>query len=138
MTQTGRDGGHMAASPPLIVVVEDEAIVLAGYQMLFESWGYRVVAALSTDEALCQLAGLEQPPSFILADYRLKEGQTGTQAIEALRRTYGPSIPGVLVTGDTGIDRLRHVSASGLMVLHKPVNGRQLQEVLTKLLPGIH
>lgn len=119
---------------PLIVVIEDEAIVLAGYQMLFESWGYRVVAAPSTEEALKLLRDGHQRPDFILADYRLKEGNTGTEAIHALRSTFGAGIPGVLVTGDTAVDRLRHAAASGLPILHKPVNGRQLLDILQRSL----
>lgn len=118
----------------LIVVIEDEAIVLAGYQMLFESWGYRVIAAPSTEDALSQLHQANERPDFILADYRLKEGNTGTEAIQTLRDTYGPAIPGVLVTGDTAVDRLRHAAASGLPILHKPVNGRQLMDILQRSL----
>jgi CheY-like chemotaxis protein len=117
---------------PLIVVIEDEAIVLAGYQMLFESWGYRVVAAPSTEDALRALKEGNESPDFILADYRLKEGNTGTEAIQALRSAYGATIPGVLVTGDTAVDRLRHAAASGLPILHKPVNGRQLLDILQR------
>ncbi len=119
---------------PLIVVIEDEAIVLAGYQMLFESWGYRVIAAPSTEDALGQLRQAEERPDFILADYRLKEGNTGTEAIQTLRDAFGPAIPGVLVTGDTAVDRLRHAAASGLPILHKPVNGRQLLDILQRSL----
>lgn len=119
---------------PLIVVIEDEAIVLAGYQMLFESWGYRVVAAPSTEEALRLLRDGHHSPDFILADYRLKEGNTGTEAIQALRSAFGSGIPGVLVTGDTAVDRLRHAAASGLPILHKPVNGRQLLDILQRSL----
>lgn len=121
-------------NPALIVVVEDEAIVLAGYQMLFESWGYRVVAVTSAAEALTQLGQLGDAPQFILADYRLKDGHTGTEAIEQLRGLYGNSIPGVLVTGDTAVDRLRSAAASGLPILHKPVNGRQLYDILQRSL----
>lgn len=121
-------------SGPLIVVIEDEAIVLAGYKMLFESWGYRVVAAASTDDALAQLSASRETPDFILADYRLKDGYTGTEAIERLRQTFGQAIPGVLVTGDTAVDRLRHAAASGLPILHKPVNGRQLLDILQRSL----
>lgn len=117
---------------PLIAVVEDEAIVLAGYKMLFESWGYRVVAAPSTDDAMVQLAALNEAPCFVLADYRLKDGNTGTEAIEKLRDAFGATIPGVLVTGDTAVDRLRHAAASGLPILHKPVNGRQLYDILQR------
>jgi len=125
-----RDQG--GAEAPLIVVIEDEAIVLAGYQMLFESWGYRVAAAQSLDEAHGLLEAAGEPPRFILADYRLKEGRTGTEAIESVRALYGAAIPAVLVTGDTAVDRLRHAAASGLPILHKPVNGRQLLELLQR------
>lgn len=123
-----------ASEAPLIVVIEDEAIVLAGYQMLFESWGYRVIAAPSTEDALVQLSRADAPPAFILADYRLKEGATGADAIDTLRGLYGGAIPGVLVTGDTAVDRLRHAAASGLPILHKPVNGRQLYDLLKRAL----
>lgn len=131
MGNLARSGGDEA---PLIVVIEDEAIVLAGYQMLFESWGYRVVAAPSAEDALQALKDNAFQPDFILADYRLKEGNTGTEAIQALRSAYGNSIPGVLVTGDTAVDRLRHAAASGLPILHKPVNGRQLLDILQRSL----
>lgn len=126
--------GMTVQTGALIVVIEDEAIVLAGYQMLFESWGYRVIAAPSTDDAVAQLRAADERPNFILADYRLKEGSTGTEAIQALRDTFGKDIPGVLVTGDTAVDRLRHAAASGLPILHKPVNGRQLQDILQRSL----
>lgn len=121
-------------SAPLIVVIEDEAIVLAGYQMLFESWGYRVVAVPSADEALTQLRTLGDKPGFVLADYRLRDGNTGTEAIGRVREAFGADLPGVLVTGDTAIERLRHAAASGLPILHKPVNGRQLRELLQRSL----
>lgn len=123
-----------ASTPPLIVVIEDEAIVLAGYQMLFESWGYRVVAASSAAAAREQLEQSGDRPDFILADYRLKEGQTGTDAIQSMRDDFGEAIPGVLVTGDTAVDRLRTAAASGLPILHKPVNGRQLHDLLQRSL----
>ncbi|EPY03172.1 CheY-like receiver protein [Magnetospirillum fulvum MGU-K5] len=118
----------------LVVVIEDEAIVLAGYQMLFESWGYVVIAAQSADEALGMLEAGSMPPGFILADFRLRDGQTGTEAIERVRQAFGPDIPGVVVTGDTTVtvDRLRLAASEGMPILHKPVNGRQLQELLTR------
>ena len=126
------EGDLGGAVSPLIVVIEDEAIVLAGYQMLFESWGYRVAAAQSLDEAHSLLDAVGEAPRFILADYRLKEGRTGTDAIESVRQLHGADIPAVLVTGDTAVDRLRHAAASGLPIMHKPVNGRQLLELLQK------
>ncbi len=129
-----RDSG---ALPPLVVVIEDEAIVLAGYQMLFESWGYRVIAAQSADEAVSLIeAEGGEAPSFILSDFRLRDGQTGTDAIGMLRQIFGPSIPGAVVTGDTTVtgEGLKEAEAQGTPILHKPVNGRQLQDILSRSL----
>ncbi|KIL96839.1 putative two-component sensor [Paramagnetospirillum magnetotacticum MS-1] len=127
---------NTAALPPLVVVIEDEAIVLAGYQMLFESWGYRVVAAQSADEAVEQLEEEGEPPAFILSDFRLRDGQTGTAAISLLRKSFGKSIPGAVVTGDTTVtgEGLKQAEAEGTPILHKPVNGRQLQDILSRAL----
>jgi CheY-like chemotaxis protein len=117
---------------PLIVVIEDEECVLAGYQTLLESWGYDVVAAASATEALSQLTATAKVPDFVVADYRLGDGNTGTDAVFLLRRSFGPGIPGVLITGDTSMDRVRHAAESGLQVLHKPINGRQLRDIVQR------
>lgn len=116
----------------LIAVVEDEAIVLVGYQMLFESWGYDVVAVASADEALARLSALARAPDLVVADYRLKHGRTGVEAIRAIQAAWGDAVPGILVTGDTGADRLREAAASGLPLLHKPVNAQQLQALIDR------
>ncbi|WP_254432612.1 response regulator [Magnetospirillum sp. SS-4] len=119
-----------------MVVIEDEAIVLAGYQMLFESWGHHVIAAQSVGEAIDLLAEESACPGFILADFRLRDGETGTEAIEILRRAYANAIPGVVVTGDTTVtaESLRLAKEAGMQVLHKPVNGRQLQDILGRVM----
>lgn len=119
---------------PVVVVIEDEAIVLAGYQMLFESWGYHVIAAQEVEEALAVLEEEAVPPGFIVADFRLRGGQTGTDAIQRLRDAFGQAIPGVVVTGDTTVtvEGLRAAQAAGMPILHKPVNGRQLQDILAR------
>lgn len=138
MTSEGRDSPRCNASalPPLVVVIEDEAIVLAGYQMLFESWGYRVIAAQSAEEAVSLIEEEGESPSFILSDFRLRDGQTGTDAIGRLRRTFGDAIPGAVVTGDTTVtgEGLKQAEAEGMPILHKPVNGRQLQDILSRSL----
>ncbi|OAN55384.1 response regulator [Magnetospirillum moscoviense] len=117
---------------PLIVVIEDEEFVLAGYQTLLESWGFEVVAAASGAEALTALTSSARIPDFIVADYRLGDGLTGTDAVQLLRRSFGDGIPGVLITGDTSMDRVRHAGESGLQVVHKPINGRRLKEIVER------
>lgn len=102
--------------------------------MLFESWGYEVIAASSADEALDQLRSGRKAPDVIVADYRLKNGRTGVDAIRSIQAEFNAQIPGILVTGDTGTDRLREAAASGLPILHKPVNGNQLHDLIERAL----
>jgi CheY-like chemotaxis protein len=139
-TKESAGGGIHAAAVAdhvaLVVVIEDEAIVMIGYQMLFESWGYRVVAAGSADDVLANLPLDGSTPDVIIADYRLKDGQTGVAAIRSIQEAFGKVIPAILITGDTGAERLREAAASGLPILHKPVNGTQLRDLLRRsLLP---
>ncbi len=122
------------SQPPLVTVIEDESIVLAGYQMLFESWGYRVVAVSSAEEAIDSLGRAHCCPDIILADYRLKDNQTGVQAIRSLQELYGHDIPGILITGDSYAERLRDAASSGLPILHKPVKSLQLQSLVCRYL----
>ncbi len=53
--------------------------------------------------------------------------------IEALRAEFNEDIPAVLITGDTGPERIREIEASGLAVLHKPLQEDELRACLSTL-----
>ena len=72
----------------------------------------------------------DAPVDLIIADYRLGEGATGQEAIEALCAHVGRSIPAVIVTGDTSPSRIREATSSGHRILHKPITGEELQEAI--------
>jgi CheY-like chemotaxis protein len=135
-TDSGMRAVAVGGQAALVAVIEDEAIVMIGYQMLFESWGYRVVAAGSAKDVLANLPADGCPPDVIIADYRLRDGQTGVAAIRAIQSVFGKAIPAILITGDTGAERLREAASSGLPILHKPVNGAQLRDLLRHSLQG--
>jgi len=120
------------AQDKLVMVIDDERTVLQALNILLEMWGYRVVAAESEGEAVERLSALDERPHAILADYRLREGRTGVQAIERIRAMVGALVPGVIITGDTSIDGLRDARANGLTILQKPVLPPHLQAVLGK------
>lgn len=117
---------------PLIVVIEDEPMVLSAYELMFEGWGYEFVGADSAASALARLVALRRNPDFIVADYRLSDDHTGTQAIQLLRQAFGHDIPGLLVTGETSIETLRDAASTGFPLLRKPVSSRQLQDAVTR------
>ena len=77
----------------LIVILDDEAIILLGLGVLLESWGYQVLSAMSLDEAVQQVADETRMPDLIIADYRLADGNTGPEAIDAIRDISDPGYP---------------------------------------------
>ena len=81
-------------------------------------------------EPIEKIASTGKKPDLLVADYRLRGGTNGIDAVTAIRAALGTNVPAVLVTGDTGVERLREVRESGLAVLHKPVVIAQLNETL--------
>lgn len=115
----------------LVVVVDDEAIVLMGLKAMLEGWGLEVVAAASGAQAVARLRGRGRTPVLILADYQLQRGETGPQAVAAVRAALGQAVPGVILTGDTSAERLEEVRAAGHRILHKPVFPSELRALIT-------
>jgi len=118
----------------LIVVIDDDALVLDGMRGVLHGWGCRTVTAESDDAALANLAHDGEPPDLIISDYRLAEGKTGFDVVERLRNAYLMAIPAFLITGDTTTERMREAHASGLLLLHKPINPMALRTVINQLL----
>lgn len=116
-------GGH-------VLVIEDNALVCAGYEMMLRNWGYEVTIARTGEEAVEVAA--KQPGRFdaIVADHRLGPGLTGTAAASVIARQAKRRIPTLILTGDTGKERIAEVLRSGYRMLHKPVSAEELQREL--------
>ncbi|MBF0305025.1 MAG: response regulator [Alphaproteobacteria bacterium] len=111
------------------VLIDDDPIVLLGLKTIFESWGFQVLAAGSIEQALSEL---DRRPEIVVADYRLRDGHSGAEAIWRIRTLWGTSVPGVVLTGDTGEAVRDDAAAHGLSVIYKPVTPRQLADILDK------
>ncbi|KAA0679005.1 PAS domain S-box protein [Roseomonas genomospecies 6] len=114
----------------LVVVIDDEAIVLLSLRTLLEQWGYEVVAAVSGEEAVDLLHGLGRLPDLIIADYRLREGRTGVEAIRDIHGVCGVRVPAVVLTGDTAPERITEIRGAGFRLVHKPITPHILRELL--------
>ena len=119
---------------PVVVVVEDDALVLEGMSGLLRSWGCRVVPFSAAKAALADVSLAENPPDLIIADYSLPEGKSGLELIAALRSAFGSEIAAFLISGDTSPDRIREVRSSGLHLLYKPVTPMALRAMLVRYL----
>ncbi|WP_139219214.1 hybrid sensor histidine kinase/response regulator [Bosea sp. CRIB-10] len=124
------------AERSLIVVIDDEASIREAMERLLAGWGHDVIAAGSGDEAVARLASHPTRPDLIVSDYRLRDGETGTEVIERLRSEFNETIPALIITGDTAPDRLIEARTSGLVLLHKPVPNGKLRAAMRNLMVG--
>jgi two-component system, sensor histidine kinase len=139
-------GAHTAQSTPTsrpdrpncrpVLLVEDDPAVLGAMVMLLEEWGLSVVTSQSLEELETTIQDLPVPASLIIADYRLPDGATGTDAVTLARSRISLDLPGIILTGDTDPARLREANANHTRLLHKPVQATQLQRVVAEILDG--
>ena len=111
----------------LVLVVEDDPQIRFALKLILEDMGHRVLAAGSLAEAL-ELAGETDKLDAIVADYRLKDRETGVMVIDRLRQLYGEEVDAVILTGETGPDRLKELAERGIEVLHKPTPVERLEK----------
>jgi PAS domain S-box-containing protein len=111
------------AEAPRVMVLEDDPAVRSATRLLLTVHGYDVLAVATIGEAL--EAAREQAIELLITDYHLSAGETGLQAINALRALLGPQLKAVLVTGDPhaagGLER-----DTRLRLLGKPIHAEQL------------
>lgn len=116
-----------------ILVIDDEAGIRDAMQELLANWGCKPVCVDSIQGAIAVVSKGVQP-NLIIADYRLRESQTGVDAIHTIKNVLRKKVPAILITGDTAPERLQEAAKSGFKLLHKPVNPGQLRMVINHLL----
>lgn len=120
-----------------MMVIDDDPMVLLALNTIFEQWGYGVTMAGSKEEALGLLQP-QGPPHLIVADYRLRNGRIGTDAIRSIRAACGTQIPSIVLTGETGRECENEAETVGALVLHKPVTPHDLAFALKRLSVTVH
>jgi CheY-like chemotaxis protein/two-component sensor histidine kinase len=118
----------------LALVIDDEHDILFGMQELLTGWGCDVIVSDSLDEAIDKLSQHGSVPDFIISDLRLRAGEQGDDAIDAIREEFNVDIPAIVVTGDTAPNQVAALKESGLAVLYKPIDPSDLKEQLDMLI----
>jgi two-component system, sensor histidine kinase len=115
-----------------IVVVEDEPAVREGLLVLLQSWGAQV-------EALPDLPAVQtwradpqrEAPDLLIVDYRLPDGQTGIQALTAIRARWpGVPLPAIVVTGSSLGGHEAEAEKHDFHLLIKPVLPNKLRAMI--------
>jgi signal transduction histidine kinase/CheY-like chemotaxis protein len=117
----------------VVAVIDDDAEVLDSMQRLLQRWGCRVLAAGDAEGVLAQ-AGARTDVRAVIADYRLRGGRTGTEAIAILRAAVGSDLPALIVSGDSlpQQEQEHRLLAGGHECLRKPLSAPQLRAWLAQ------
>ncbi|WP_082922165.1 hybrid sensor histidine kinase/response regulator [Croceicoccus mobilis] len=116
----------------LVLVVDNDASILAGMEALLENWGLEVIA-VSDPAGKAATRALEQGPALLMVNYHLDNDLTGVEAIAGLRQRAGTAIPALVITADRGEETKALLAAEGLPLLNKPVKPAQLRALLRQL-----
>ena len=116
-----------------VLVVDDEALVRQSMALLLQGLGCVVRLADTVEDAAALAAA--GPVELVLCDLRLRGGDTGLDAIAAVRR-HRPAAQAVLITGDIAPDRMQEARAAGIPLLYKPVQLSTLLDVLPASRPA--
>jgi two-component system, sensor histidine kinase len=118
----------------LIVIVEDDAAVLGGLQVLLKSWGADVIAFESfagvDDWAGPAAARGMIRPDLLIVDFRLESGHTGLEVIKVMRKAFGKALPAVIVTGSLMSNQEGEAHAHDFHLLLKPVVPTKLRAMI--------
>jgi len=110
-----------------VLLVEDEQAIRESLRHLLEGWGMRVSAGPS----LAWVRDLPaQPWDLLISDHRLPDG-TGRDVVQHLRARQ-PTLPALIISGDTSPEQLTQLAQSALPVLHKPFRAQKLRAMIQK------
>lgn len=116
-----------------IVCVDDDQENLSALRALLEKWGCQVETFTSSTTALAYAASHERPDALLL-DYQLGDDDyDGLSLASALRRHWGDSLGGALVTAMRDDQLRQQARDNNLHFLPKPVKPAALKALLKHL-----
>lgn len=116
-----------------LLLIDDDPEILRALAGTLDAWSCDVATADSLEQALARLE-TSWTPELVIADYHLGGGETGTEAIRALRERLQVALPAVLLTADAGARAQREALALDVELLHKPVAPARLRALLAYIL----
>jgi len=123
----------------LIVIIDDEAAIVAGMKALLSGWGADVLGSATGDDVVAAVHEAGRMPDLLIVDHRLGAGENGIEVAQRIRHALDPEIPAILVTGSISPDLAERARAMGLEFLLKPVTADDLRRhigAVLKLDPG--
>jgi len=115
-----------------ILVIDDDVRTCAALAGLLRAWGCHVLTATSGAHAVDILKGSNKQLELIISDYRLKNFETGGDAIRTVCHHLDKELPAIILTGDISPERLLDIRKLGYPLLHKPCNSALLRQLIAQ------
>lgn len=132
-----QSSGNKAPLPD-IYMVEDDPDLIVEMAELVRRFGYDVMTFTAPSAALAEIAGADRP--FIVVTDVMMPELTGHALVQKIEETDGAKYPHevIMVSGESGFDEALKAMSLGVMdFLPKPVDGRQLRQVLNRAVERI-
>jgi len=116
-----------------VLLIDDERAIREATRELLRPMLVDVIVAATIAEAVDLAKQSSAQIDLILSDWRLRGQENGLDAVRAVRAVCGDSTPAVLITGDTSPELLKLAHERGLVILHKPLQPRELMRLVERL-----
>jgi DNA-binding NarL/FixJ family response regulator len=130
-------GGAVASGAILgaVLIADPDAAVRADVAQVFEAAGYAVKEVATGEEAL--EAARDELPCAVVLEVSLNGAYSGYEVCRALRRSFGPELPIVFLSGvrTESYDRVAGLLVGADDYLVKPYAGDELLVRVRRLLP---
>lgn len=115
------------------LIIEDDAMACDALFDLLKTWK-SIPHAAEGIEAARELVVKGLVPDYIVSDHRLRGHENGIDAVLALRKLIGRSIPACLITGDMDKAVAERARSLGIALLYKPARPAALRELVLSII----
>jgi CheY-like chemotaxis protein len=122
------------AAPQTVLLVDDDAEIVAALRAVLEQRGYRVVCAADGNAGLA--AAEREQPDLIVVDMMMPH-QSGLVVLEKIKGRPGPGPRVVMITANEGPRHRAYAERLGVdAYLNKPFAVERFLEIVGRLLPS--
>ena len=120
-----------------ILLIDNDTLMLTALAKQLTEWGCQVVTAKDKNSAREQFTGDNfdgVPPSLIIADYHLEDGENGVDVAQQLIKSQQWQSPCIICSADPSETVRQHTSDAKFNFVRKPIKALALKRLVRQLI----
>jgi len=113
-----------------ILFVDDESSIREAMSLVLGNFNVNVMTAESTSQAINMLDDVTASLDVIIADFRLKDGETGFDVIDQVREFMHTEVPAIIITGEVDLESISASNRNRFAVAQKPISSAALMPLI--------